>query len=171
MLNSCSYLSYTGHSRLTQVYKQLGVKKLTPEAERLLEPKHCPFFDEGERGRMPGTRPRVSNRRWDEGKALRLWREGKCDREIAEAVGATRATIGNWRRCRGLAIHYERETDGQHSRVTEAQQDRLCALWEQGLTDREIGEALSLPRTTVAACRKRLGLESKHRKRKGKAGG
>jgi DNA-binding NarL/FixJ family response regulator len=39
---------------------------------------------------------------------LRLWKEGKNDREIAEAVGVTKKTVQTWRHRAGIASNYER---------------------------------------------------------------
>ena len=53
---------------------------------------------------------------WEED-GLRLYREGKTDREIAEAVGRSVATVGEWRRKHGLALHparpMKRESDAR----------------------------------------------------------
>lgn len=41
-------------------------------------------------------------RRWNQNEALHLYKQGKTDQEIAEAVNSTRNTIRNWREELGL---------------------------------------------------------------------
>ena len=60
---------------------------------------------------------------WEED-GLRLYREGKTDREIAEAVGRSVATVGEWRRKHGLALHPARpEKKRSFDSLTLAQDD------------------------------------------------
>ena len=40
----CNYSVLNDKTRLAQVYKMLGVTRLTPEAKELMRPKNCPFF-------------------------------------------------------------------------------------------------------------------------------
>lgn len=156
----CDYLSFTGKSRIAQVYKQLGVKTLTEEAEALLQPKNCSFFEPGERKLLPGTRLRQYRCSFDEAAARRLWEQGACDREIAEATGATRAQIGGWRRKRGLACRYERV---RLSAARDEAGQELRRLWEQGMTDKQIAAVLGVSGAAVGSLRKEMGLENRYR--------
>jgi len=61
----------------------------------------------------PGAKGRegdaMKGRGWDTEKAMALYNEGKTDQEIAEAVFVHRATVGLWRRTRGLPPNWGRE--------------------------------------------------------------
>ena len=41
-------------------------------------------------------------KRWDDVRAMELYKEGLTDLDIAECVGVTKSTIGSWRREKGL---------------------------------------------------------------------
>lgn len=47
---------------------------------------------------------------WDKATALQLWKEGKCDPEIAEAVGVSAQTIKVWLKREGLRSNYDPAT-------------------------------------------------------------
>ena len=108
--NGCDYMGMTHKSRLVQVYSRLGVKTLTREARRMLEPRNCPFFEPGERGRVvslqmptPHRREREARSfRFDTGEARRLYEQGLNDEEIRLRVGCARRTVTEWRLANGL---------------------------------------------------------------------
>lgn len=183
--NGCDYMSMTGRSRVKGVYQMLGVKRLTKEAQELLRPKNCPFFESGKRRRIqsldmlsrqrpkerqaPASEPkgwekpkRKKNRRKiDTEFALRLYRSGMLDREIARELGVSATAINNWRKDEGLPSNAppRRTPDGEAIR----------ALHAQGLNDREIARQLDMRAVAVCKWRHKHGLPSNfdpHKQRK-----
>ena len=183
--NGCDYLSMTGHSRVKGVYQMLGVKRLTKEARELLRPENCPFFEKGKRvriqsldmlsrrppdeGQVPVSAPKVAatakrkkkRRKIDTEFALRLYRSGMLDREIARELGVSANAVNCWRKDEGLPSNAppRRTPDGEAIR----------ALHAQGLNDREIGRALDMRAVAVCKWRHKHGLPSNfdpHRQRK-----
>lgn len=173
--NGCDYMSMTHKSRLAQVYKQLGVWRLTPEVQSLLKPENCPFFEKGSRGRslaldMLTRRPpesaalfptqpdpekppkKRSRRKLDVELARQLHRSGMLDREIGAALGVTANAINCWRRREGLPSNAPP--------VKRLPGDRIRALHAQGLNDREIGAALGIKPVAVCKWRHSHGLPS-----------
>ncbi len=179
--NGCDYLSMTGHSRVKSVYQILGVKRLTKEARELLLPENCPFFEKGKRVRIQ-TLDMLSRRQPDEGQApapkcpekhkkrrrkidtefaLRLYRSGMLDREIARELGVSANAVNCWRKGEGLPSNAppRRTPDGEAIR----------ALHAQGLNDREIGRQLDMRAVAVCKWRHKHGLPSNfdpHKQRK-----
>lgn len=111
----CNYSVMNNKTRLAQVYKRLGVNRLTPEAKELLRPRNCPFFEAGRRRRLQqtpitldGSRPWKAHRHlsFDEDAARAMYEQGANDREIAETVGTSSRVICQWRQRRGLPSPY-----------------------------------------------------------------
>lgn len=111
----CNYSVMNNKTRLAQVYKRLGVNRLTPEAKELLRPRNCPFFEAGRRRRLQqtpitldGSRPWKAHRHlsFDEDAARAMYEQGANDREIAETVGTSSGVICQWRQRRGLPSPY-----------------------------------------------------------------
>ena len=183
--NGCDYMSMTGNSRLKGVYQMLGVKRLTKEAQELLRPENCPFFEKGKRGQVRAL-DMLSRRRLEEGQApapaakgagnakrkkrrrkidtdfaMRLYRSGMLDREIAAQIGVSANAVNSWRKGEGLPSNAppRRSPDGEAIR----------ALHAQGLNDREIGRKLGMRPVAVCKWRHKHGLPSNfdpHKQRK-----
>lgn len=111
----CNYSVMNDKTRLAQVYKMLGVTRLTPEAKELMRPRNCPFFEKGKRRKLPrnaikldGSQPWKNNRRlsFNEAAARAMYEQGANDRQIADAVGTSSRTICMWRQRRGLPSPY-----------------------------------------------------------------
>ena len=82
----------------------------------------------------------------------RLYREGRTDREIAEACGMTRRAVLDRRLGMGL-----RREQKPHNAVLDKEDVRRRLL--RGETDREIAEAYGVKEGTVKACRNRMGIK------------
>lgn len=102
-------------------------------------------------------RPKETERRIPDKEALRLWGEGKTDREIAEALGVTRSGVGNWRVRNGLPCNEDR-----CGPKTLWDMELARRLYDEDATDSEIADAVGLSRQAVARWRKQNGLPSKH---------
>lgn len=164
--NGCDYMGMTHKSRLVQVYSRLGVKTLTREARRMLEPRNCPFFEPGERGRVvslqmptPHRREREARSfRFDTGEARRLYEQGLNDLEIARRLGRCHDTIRCWRRAEGLPNRWR-------ERKRKPDPERVRRLRDEGLSDREIAERLDSTTKRVRTCRVENGIPPIERKR------
>lgn len=117
----CNYSVLNDKTRLAQVYKMLGVTRLTPEAVEMMRPRNCPFFEKGKRRKLPvthitlsGSQVRTINRRlsFNEAAARELYRAGANDHEIAEAMNVNARTIAAWRKRNGLPSLYWRKNRG-----------------------------------------------------------
>lgn len=110
----CNYAVLNDKTRLAQVYKKLGVNRLTPEAKELLRPRNCPFYEQGKRQR--GAKRSITiksagvrrHRRvtFNESVAKVLYMKRASDREIGKAVGASTSAIQHWRKRNGLPTFY-----------------------------------------------------------------
>lgn len=183
--NGCDYMSMTGHSRVKGVYQMLGVKQLTKEAREMLRPENCPFFEAGKRGRIaaiemlsrrtpeekpaPAPMPKAKGKRTrkkvgrkiDTNLAMRLYKSGMLDREIAVKLGVSANAVNLWRKYEGLPSNAppRKTPDGE----------KIRALHAQGLNDREIAAQLNMRAVAVCKWRHRHGLPSnyeRNRKRK-----
>ena len=123
----CMYALMTGHSRIAG---------LSPE-EQL--PCNCPRYV------SDGTTPApTAGPGWKE-QAEKLYREGKTDREIAEAVGVGHSTVQSWRSKR------LKMPPNPDKRGTKPIFDwkRAEELYRKGMNDIEIGKALGCSTTAV----------------------
>lgn len=171
MDNGCEFISFTHHSRLAVVYKELGDQRLTKAALERLKPENCPCFEPGKTRRLPvqgiptmvqkdplpkratlhapetpGRKPKVF---LDRERALRLYKKGRTDREIAEKLGVTEPTVYIWRKKAGLPNIGNR---------TKIPGEAIRALHAEGKTDKEIAAALGLKRDQVLKYRNKHGL-------------
>lgn len=120
------------------------------------------------RGLPPVPRPKPpekqkyepEKRSFDEAKVMRLYREGKNDREISEAVTVSRTTIRRWRKRRGLKANVGLASEGDFTGAYDWA--RAMVLYEKGYTDRQIAEALGCAFQTVNSWRRRNNLPSKY---------
>lgn len=155
----CDYMGMTHKSRLVQTYKRLGVQTLTREVIRQLEPRNCPFFEKGDRGRvvtlqMPAPRrrePEDRRFRFDTEHARKLWEQGMNDVEIARELGKHPSTVRDWRHFERLPSRYK----GRGERPDVREVRRLCDL---GLSDRKIAEMLGSTQKRVVLCRRENGI-------------
>ena len=84
-----------------------------------------------------------------------LAREGKTDREIVEAVGLARCTVGKARREAGIEVN--RDTNNRH-KLPEHENLRRMKCYEKGMSDYEIAETLGLTKQAISDWRSRKGL-------------
>lgn len=111
-------------------------------------------------------RPKETRHRIPDQDALRLWCEGKTDREIAEALGVTRNGVGHWRVRNGLPCNEDRCGPKPFWDAELARK-----LYDENATDSEIADAVGLSRQAIARWRKQNGLQSKHQPGSAKAVG
>lgn len=83
---------------------------------------------------------------WDTDLAKRLYLDGKTDREIADAVGAPRSNITNWRNRLGMAPHHAKNGPGRRVDYNE-----LRRLYDMGLTQEEIQQRMKVSHGTIYA--------------------
>ena len=95
----------------------------------------------------------------DTAEAMKLYEQGYNDREIAEQVGVSRCTVGNWRRGKGLP------PNGALGRDRSWFVERAMKLYEQGYNDREIGEQVGASGWAIGHWRRGKGLPANGRRR------
>lgn len=95
-----------------------------------------------------GRRPQLPKERM-----LEMWKEGKTDKEIAEAVGISRNSVCAWRHAAGLPLH-------KAPRCAEDLWDDALVrkLYAEGRTDREIADAVGTSDSAVFRWRQKYGL-------------
>lgn len=150
--SACSYMDQTSRSRVKAVYELLGVREMTPEARRMLEPENCPCFEPDPNARKKKRRrgPPPSPPRIDEAQYLALHNEGLLDTQIANRLGVNVHAVRRFRKKLGLQTNFRREYVFNW--------DKARQLYDQGATDAEIMRALGCSRTSVQDWRKREGL-------------
>lgn len=139
-VNACNYFFLTGKSRIAQ---------LPPEIR--LDPAKCPMYIPREGGKVHMNR-RITAPVW-EPLALKMYKEGHSDKEIAAAVGVSPATIGTWRVKRKLKSIW-----AGPKRYSGFDTKKALALYKQGKNDGEISEAVGVSRQTIGSWRHEMGL-------------
>lgn len=102
----------------------------------------------------------LPKRTFDEKKALALYKAGKFDREIAEAVTVSPQTIQRWRKACGLQSHAPSQNYGK---APDYDWIEGLALYEKGFSDRAIAKELGCAPQTVNSWRRREKLPSKYK--------
>ena len=87
---------------------------------------------------------------FDKAEAYRLYKAGKNDREIAEAMHLQTGTISRWR--------IQNKLPSQTAIYASNQLKQLCDLFENGASAKEIGEPLGVGKYRVKAIRSKHGL-------------
>lgn len=87
---------------------------------------------------------------FDKAEAYRLYKAGKNDREIAEAMHLQTSAVSYWR--------IQNKLPSQTAIYASNQLKQLCDLFENGASDKEIGEALGVGMYRVKAIRSKHGL-------------
>lgn len=131
----CDYLRIAGKSRIKGL------------PDRLQLPCNCPRY-------VPdSTSPveLITRTMWEE--ALALYRAGATDKEIAEAIGKSREGVCAWRHRNNLPCNPDQRGNGKRYDWTVARK-----LYDAGMCDREIAEALGCNQTSVMNWRNREGL-------------
>lgn len=91
-----------------------------------------------------------------------LYRAGLSDREMAEKLFLSRATIHYWRKKHNLP------SNSRQRRITQGESDRMMELYRQGLSDKKIARQVGRAACTVGNWRARNGLKPHYRKYGGK---
>ena len=94
--------------------------------------------------------PNLNRKSFDKAEAYRLYKAGKNDREIAEAMHLQTSAVSRWRIRSNLP--------SQTSIYATKQAKQLQNLFETGASDKEIGEALSVGISRVKRLRNKYGL-------------
>ena len=146
----CNYNGIEGRTRLAQIYKLLGVKKMTKEARELMSPGKCPFFKwDG----VTHENGRHGNCTLDWEKAALLHSQGMSAGQIAKGIGAKSTTsVYDWLRRSG------REANPYvQKRLDRGDMEKLYRL---GMTDREIAAEMGCTHHTVKNWRYENALEA-----------
>lgn len=144
----CNHLMITGISRLREVYRRLGVDRITDEVREALRPENCVFYRRGERIELPERRmnierpkpaaQRTPRREYacklDRATAAQLYREGRTDGEIAAITEVSRSAVREWRHKQKLPPNVK----------PDERSEMIRALYEKGLTDRQISLKLGI---------------------------
>lgn len=98
---------------------------------------------------------------------LELYEDGLNDYEIAETLGITVAAVRYWRRRKSLENNkFKNRRERRKRRVlTEEEQTERLELYNEGLSDREIGERLYIGENAVRYWRKKNNLPTHFRNR------
>ena len=94
--------------------------------------------------------PNLNRKSLDKTEAYRLYKAGKNDREIAEAMHLQTSAVSYWR--------IQNKLPSQTAIYASNQLKQLCDLFETGASDKEIGEALGVGIYRVKAIRSKHGL-------------
>ena len=81
---------------------------------------------------------------WDMALALRLYRAGKTDREVADAVGVSRKTVTNWRNRIGMPPHHAKKGPGRR-----VDYEEMRRLYDLGLSSSEIQYRMKVSYGTI----------------------
>ncbi|MBR5094472.1 MAG: helix-turn-helix domain-containing protein [Oscillospiraceae bacterium] len=164
---TCAYMLHTGQSRLKEVYARLGVTSVTEEVREAMRPKNCTHYIKGPRRdlrrkqiRLDGSQARSvrPSATAEKEPVLRaLYKAGLSDVKISRLAGISKTAVLLWRRRTGRAPNKQDTPKGRPKRLD---RERARELYEQGRTDREIGELLGVNENTVWDWRKKEGLQS-----------
>lgn len=83
----------------------------------------------------------------EEKERLKLYNQGLNDGQIARKLYVSRDAIKSWRRSRKLPANAEQ---GEKPGISDKEHQRRLDYYNQGLTDREIGEEVGLSKSGVA---------------------
>lgn len=167
----CDYLSKTGHSRLAMIAKELQLPTTSEEVKAIADGKVCPFYRKRGEQEKPlqsvlaemrfNTQVKRTKKKKQfvptvtaaEAKVIQKWyRMGLSDRYIAEKTNLQEYKVRAWREKNKLQSNFlkKREFD----------EKKAMKLYEQGLTDVEIGKELGRSTTTIYNWRTRAGLNA-----------
>lgn len=95
---------------------------------------------------------------------MALYNQGLNDREIGAAIFRDRASVGKWRRLRGLPPNcpqgYPHKILMDIIEQKTAEQNRIkMELYKRGYNDREIGEAIGMTGGAITYWRRKRGLK------------
>lgn len=168
----CAYYM-TGKTRLGQLTKKYGLPSNHKKIRKLMSGQHCPFFepDEGKVRvenpygvirEMPRKKQKTGGRVaavLPEDEMMALWKQGRNDAQIARSLGMKDNRVKRWRQRKGLPPNWN---FGSNRLILDWEKAR--ELYEQGLSDSEIGKAVGCSNQSIKNWRDREGLVSKNRK-------
>ena len=142
---SCAYILITGHSRLKDAYRRLGVKELTKEVRKALEPANCRCYRKG------------TQQRDESQKRVPLVSSDPVRARATEArVRANAARKKEEERERILKKEKRSYTKPDKPPTVDPVKGR--ELYDKGMTDREIANVLGIGPGSVWYWRKMNGL-------------
>jgi uncharacterized protein YjcR len=98
---------------------------------------------------------------FDRKKALKLYSEGMTDGEIALELGVRQLHVAMWRKECGFQEHSHKAEATAEDKPT-GKWDRAKELYDQGLTDGRIAEAIGVSTNSVLNWRRKEGLPSNY---------
>ena len=105
--------------------------------------------------RKDGVRPQHEEARkkpkWDTEMGKQLWKAGKTDEEIANAMGVTRDAVSSYR-----LKHWGKSNPKAPGKATAWDKAKGKELWLNGKTDEEIAKAMGISRGTVKEYRRKF---------------
>ena len=142
----CDYIGIVGHRRPCKAENCTEYKKIDGDGRKksympLVSERSAPY---ARRGKMDVLHD----------KAMKLYREGKNDREMAAVLGVNRGSIQSWRERNKLPPNQSKGW------VSTVDYDMVKKLYEAGLTDSEIARRISCNQCTISAWRRKYGLKS-----------
>ncbi len=142
---SCAYILITGHSRLKEAYRRLGVKELTKEVRKALEPANCRCYRKGtpQRDQSQTRVPLVSS---DPVRAKAT--EARVRANAARKKEEERERI----------LKKEKRSYTKPDKPPTVDPVKGRELYNQGKTDRQIAEVLGIGPGSVWYWRKMNGL-------------
>lgn len=141
----CAYILITGHSRLKEAYRRLGVKNLTDEVREALKPANCRCFRKGTQMRDDNEH-RITVISSDQERALAT--ELRIRANAAKKKEAERERI----------LQKQKRSYTKPDKPPTVDPVRGRELYEQGMSDRQIAEALGIGPGSVWYWRKMNGL-------------
>lgn len=173
----CAYLQITGHSRLKDVYKRLGVDHMTDAVREAMRPENCRMYRKGKVQRLPEVDmllPGSSPRKREAGETPSVTASRGIGGDTSPRGGGKSGGEGGPLPSPGAtpSVSYADSSTGggakgdsstrgggkrggSKPKVNEA---RALQLYRQGKNDVEIGRELGMCETTVGAWRRRMGL-------------
>lgn len=143
-------------------YGQL-VAKIGPAQERAIIEE----YEKNREARLVERRARLrdglphAKDDWDRQEALRLWRDGKSDEEIAKKLGVTPVVIHRWRNDAKLKTNKKSASgDGEEETARTMDENEAMQLYEQGWSDSEMAMYFGVSAWAVVNWRRKWSLKS-----------
>lgn len=143
---SCAYLLLTGHSRVKAAYKRLHVTEMTDEVREALKPANCRQFKKGDPMR-DDKEHRVAVISSDPERALAT--ELRIRAKAAQKKEAERERI----------LQKQKRSYTKPERPPTVDPKKARELYDQGMTDGQIAQALGIGKGSVWYWRKMNGLK------------
>lgn len=111
------------------------------------------------------ARIRKNQEEWDRQMALKYWREGNTDKEIADKLGISSKVVSCWRHRLKLEVHPEQTGDGKRGNL-KIDREKALQMYRDGYTDREIAKAFHATAGGVSNWRRQNNLPSQQERKR-----